>query len=386
MINGSRRKNPTPFLGLLLLSSAANHAQTAVVPAPAATATPRSASAGLANDWLREQDNGFNSFDLGGQFRIRYVDQTYFAVPGAGVTAVDFRANTPDSGNDLLLLRTRVHLGWSPTDWFTIYGAGQNSEDIGDDRIPPPQGDGPFDLHQGYVKLGGTQTLPVSLKVGRQELSYGDERLIGAFDWDNIGRTFDAAKLHYEQGQFWVDAFSGRVVVPKEDQFNQPNWNDWFSGIYGSTRGVVPKTELQLYVLADNASVMSPTAVGTGVKGNTPRDIYTVGTRFQTLPGKLRGWDFNGEFAGQFGNFEYAAKTPGVVNGQRLDHVAFATHVEGGYTFDKVDWKPRTAMGLDYGSGDTDPNDTQHTTFVNLYPTNHKFASSAESVGGWRFG
>ena len=254
------------------------------------TTSATAPTAGWINDWLRQQSGAFNDFDLGGKFRPRFVYQTYFAVPGAGPTAVDFRANTPESENDFLLLRTRVHAGYSPTDWFTIYGEGENSSSTGDKRNPNPQSDGPFDLHQAYVRFGDMKEVPLSLKIGRQELAYGDERLVGAFDWDNIGRVFDAAKLHYEQDRFWVDAFTGRVVIPKDNQFNEPNWDDWFSGVYGSTRSIVPKTELQMYFLADNVSANS--------KGNTPRDIYTVGTRFQTLPGQLRGWDFNGEFAG----------------------------------------------------------------------------------------
>jgi len=44
----------------------------------------------------------------------------------------------------------------------------------------------PADWYQAYQ---------ASLKIGRQELIYGDERLIGAFGWNNIGRVFDAAKL-----------------------------------------------------------------------------------------------------------------------------------------------------------------------------------------------
>jgi hypothetical protein len=193
------------------------------------------------------------------------------------------------------------------------------------------------------------------------------------FDWDNMGRVFDAAKLHFEQDTFWVDAFTGRVVMPNDNQFDQPNWDDWFSGIYGSTRALVPKTEAQLYFLADNASSGSPKEVTTAAKGNSPRDIYTVGMRFQTLPGQIHGWDLNGEFAGQFGDFEYAPGTPGVVNGQRLNQLAYATHIEGGYTFAKTDWTPRLALGFDYASGDSNPNDQDHNTFVNLYPTNHKF-------------
>jgi hypothetical protein len=114
-----RRTKPTSLMGLLLFGSVAAHAQTAGVQTPAA---PPPATAGVFNDWLRQQNTGFSPFDLGAQFRMRYVDQTYFAVPGAGPTAVDFRANTPVSDNDFLLLRTRVHAGWSPTEWFTVYG------------------------------------------------------------------------------------------------------------------------------------------------------------------------------------------------------------------------------------------------------------------------
>jgi hypothetical protein len=334
---------------------------------------PLAAGAGLFNDWLRQQSPVFTNFDLGAQFRARYVVQTYFAVPGSGATAVDFRANTPVNENDFLLLRTRVHAGYSPTDWLTIFGEGQNSSSSGDSRNPNPQSDGPFDLHQGFIQLGGSKDVPVALKVGRQELSYGDERLIGAFDWDNVGRAFDAAKLHYSNGDFWVDAFTGRVVVPNDNEFDQANWYDWFSGVYGSTRALVPKTELQLYFLADNASASSPKVVTTYGKGNSPRDIYTIGSRFQTLPGQLHGWDASGEFAGQFGDFEYTPGTPGVVNSRRLDHLAYATHIEGGYSFAKTDLKPRLALGFDYASGDGNPNDNKHNTFVNLYPTNHKF-------------
>ena len=356
-------------LGLVALTGGSLQGQTAA-PVLTTTAPP---STGLVNDWLRGQNQVFDRFDLGAQVRARYVYQTYFAVPGAGPTAADFRASNPATENDFLLLRTRVHAGYSPTDWLTLFGEGQNSSSTGDKRNPNPQADVPFDLHQGFVRLGGVREFPLSLKVGRQELSYGDERLIGAFDWDNVGRVFDAAKLRYEQESFWVDGFVGRVVLPNDDVFDEPNRDDWFSGIYASTRSLVPKTEVQLYVLADNASAQSPKHVTTYGKGNSPRDIYTIGSRFQTLPGQLQGWDVNAEFAGQFGDFEYAPGTPGVVNGQRLNHLAYATHLEAGYTFAKADFKPRLGLGFDYSSGDNDPSDKEHNTFVNLYPTNHKF-------------
>jgi hypothetical protein len=359
---------------VLVLRSTSLWAQDSSTNAAAATPPPSpQASAGVFNDWLREQNPLFSHFDLGAQFRVRFVDQTYFAVPGAGPTAVDFRANTPVSDNDFVLFRTRFWAGYSPTDWLTIFGEGQSSSSTGDQRQPNPQADGPADLYQAYVVLGGIKDLALSLKVGRQELVYGDERLVGCSDWDNVGRVFDGVKLRYEDSFGWVDAFTSRVVIPNDDAFDQPNWYDVFSGVYGSTRNLVPKTELQLYFFADNVGAGSPQIVTTYGRGNSPRDIYTIGTRFQSLPGQWHGWDLNGEFAGQFGDFQYPRGTPGVVNGQRLGQLAAAAHIEGGYTFAETDWKPRLALGFDYATGDDNPNDKNHNTFVNLFPTNHKF-------------
>jgi hypothetical protein len=101
-------------------------------------------------------------------------------------------------------------------------------------------------------------------------LIYGDERLIGAFDWDNIGRSFDAVKLRYEQDAFWVDAFAGRVVIPNDNEFDQPNWDDWFWGVYGSSRSLVQKAEVQLYFLGDNANANSQKHATTYGKGIHP--------------------------------------------------------------------------------------------------------------------
>src|SRR5215469_10188879 len=108
-----------PLLALATGSLYAQNSTPGVANVSTAAPSP-TATAGVFNDWLREQDPFFNQLDLGGQFRPRYVYQTYFAVPGAGPIAVDFRANTPESVNDFLLLRTRAHAGYSPTDWFTV--------------------------------------------------------------------------------------------------------------------------------------------------------------------------------------------------------------------------------------------------------------------------
>src|SRR2546430_15956181 len=97
-------------------------------------------------------------------------------------------------------------------------------------------------------------------EVGLQELCYGAERLVGAFDWNNLGRAFDAAKVRFETKDFWVDGFVGRVVLADDNNFDTSNDYEYLSGVYASTRTLIPKQETQLYFLSRNAGTGSPTA------------------------------------------------------------------------------------------------------------------------------
>lgn len=335
----------------------------AAQPAPASGA----ASPSLLNDWLRKQSTSFTPWDLGGQVRGRFESKDGFAVAGAGPDAVDFSELTPD--NDYWLLRTKLHLGYnSPCGWFSVFAEGRDSQSWEDKRAPEPEQDA-ADLHQAWLRVGNGAHFPVTLKLGRQELSYGDERLLGTADFGNLGRVFDAAKLRYEDKQISVDAFTGRVVLANDGQFNVANDYDWFSGVYASTRTLIPKQESQLYFLARNTSPESPAATDGSPQAGGPaaRDIYTLGLRVKSLPGQFKGWDYDAELAGQLGNFYDGGLK------QRLDHQAFAAHAGAGYTFEQAGWKPRLGADYNFASGDSDPGDDRHETFENLFPTNHKF-------------
>jgi hypothetical protein len=199
-------------------------------------------------------------------------------------------------------------------------------------------------------------------------LAYGDERLVGALDWGNLGRVFDAVKVRYQEKHYWVDLFSGRVVLPNNGEFNEPNYHDWFSGVYAST-DLVPNQTSDLYFLSRNVSSGSTKEITTSSPsgGPAPRDIYTFGLRVKSTPGRLNGWDYGAELAGQFGDFAASATAP------RLDHRAFAASASGGYTFSETPGTPRVGLEYAFASGDSNPTDNKHETFENLFPTNHKF-------------
>lgn len=273
-------------------------------------------------------------------------------------TRFEYRDNNFDFNNSIsaatddswLLNRARISLQLKPADWLTFYVQGQDSREIDSKRADIPgvlgaEGDNPFDLRQLYVEIGDTKVSPFSLKVGRQVLLYGDQRLIGPLEWSNISRTFDAVKLRYtgEDG-LWVDAFISSVVVIDRFGMDDSDKDSLLSGLYAHipTLGI---QDTEVYALYFDDT-------------NRNDHFLTLGTHWKSIPGKLGPWDYETEFVVQ----------TGTAAGRDLR--AFASYIEGGYTF-QGPWKPRLSLEYSYGSGDGNAADNKQGAFQNLFPTNH---------------
>jgi hypothetical protein len=330
-------------------------------------------------------------FDIEERFRWEIRDNNF-----------DFNDSVKSLTDDNWFL-SRFRLGATVifTNWLKIYAQAQDSQEINSDRPDIPgqlaaEGDDTFDLRQAWVEFGNLDKSPLTLKLGRQTLTYGDERLIGAFDWNNIGRTFDAVKVRWEQTVWSLDTFASSVVVPKRGSFNQSdlfNGNETgrgqiFSGLYFSTTAVGPQvTDLYMLQLHENANPLSAQRP----VGDT--DFFTFGSRVKSKPGafafqsesgqskdgkamapaalpKAIGFDYEGELAFQ----------SGTVRGLNL--TAFAAHAGLGYTFD-IRALPRLGLAYNYGSGDGNPTDRNIGTFQNLFPTNHKYYGQMD-VFSWQ--
>ena len=351
---------------------------------------------GFINEFFRAEDPYMNQWDFGGNVRVRYENKQGYGIPGIGVKgppntqSVDFRAHGAKVDNDYILTRTRLHVGYTDK-WWSAYVEGQSSTANNDARYayanaPAVPGtvkkkdQGPesdtVDLHQAYVTIGNHKEFPVSAKVGRQELSYGEERLIGAFNWNNIGRSFDAAKMRWQNEWFGADFFTGHPVIPQDGNFDTDNDHDWLSGVY-ATSTKIPKTCLDVYFLARNADRQAINDVPSPqFPQPTARNVYTAGGRVKSKPGEIGDWDYAVEGAYQFGNF--ADPTKPALTAPMLTQNAFMFIAQGGYTFTDLWATPRLGLEYDYGSGSS--GNGEHGTFDNLFPTNHKFYGSMDFV------
>ncbi len=188
------------------------------------------------------------------------------------------------------------------------------------------------------------------------------ERLIGTWDWTNIGRRFDGGSLGYQNSTFDFNAFGSWVTFGGFD-FDDGYWKDLdnvvvVGGSFTLKEGVLlENTQFKLfnYYYFDNRDVAVAT-VGDDLKINTT-GANVVGA-YPAGPGEI---DLLMWIAFQFGSFG------------DLDQKAIAFIGEAGYQFIEMPWKPWLRAGFAYASGDGDPNDSNNGTFFNMVPTNHKF-------------
>lgn len=279
-----------------------------------------------------------------------------------GYTAVRFREDNDDRW---FLNRFRANVTLIPTSWWSFTFQGQDSRVFFKSN---PAGQNPYinrtDLRMAFTTIGDPSRNPVAVRFGRQELAYGDERIIGAANWGNVARTFDAAKLMLHTGKWQFDVVSAAVVAPQLRGISHHNEGNNLHFVYGKWTNPVPDTSIEPYVIWR-------VGAGDALTGFLHQDRRVTGVR---VAGKLPAqFDYTTEWVAQTGN---------VVDKLGKETVrAFAQHTVIRHTFEEIRWHPRAIGEFNYSSGDRDPGDHRSGTFDQIYPTPHEKYGLADQVG-----
>ncbi len=213
-----------------------------------------------------------------------------------------------------------------------------------------------LDLQQAFVDLsvGAAARRRITLRLGRQEMSYGSARLIDVREGPNVRRKFDGGRLSVNAAGWRVDAFAVRPTFDKPGAFDDRTDGDralW--GAYAvATPSWLPAGAIDLYYLGFHD------AAGRYVQARGRETRHTIGTR---LWGAHSGWDWNVELAGQAGKF----------NGG--DIRAWTVASEIGRRWSDAPLKPRLALSANIASGDRNAGDRRLGTFNPLFPRGSYF-------------
>jgi len=122
-----------------------------------------------------------------------------------------------------------------------------------------------------------------TVRLGRQELLFGNQRLISPLDWSNTRRRFDGVRTISKFDKFKLDTFYTQFVPVQPTDFDTPNEDLHFWGAYATLTELENKT-LDLYYI--------------GLNNNAGPDgfeaVHTFGSRLQGSTANKLLYEFEG--------------------------------------------------------------------------------------------
>lgn len=213
--------------------------------------------------------------------------------------------------------------------------------------------EGRFILNEAWAKLDFGQYFFVQL--GRQTLSYDDERILGGLDWNVAGRYHDALKLGYENKNnklHLIFALNRNDETPIGGTYYKPGgqpYKNMQTVWYHYKANQQPFNASLLFI-----NLGLETGDKETQKSHT-RYLQTMGTYLTYNPSD---WNLSGTFYYQTGK-----------NVNNLSVSAFMWNLKAQYNFSKQ-WS--AFLATDYLSGNK-PGSDKFKAFDPLYGTHHKF-------------
>jgi len=283
-------------------------------------------------------------YDIGGEYRMRYHGERNHR--GLGLTGRD---------DDFLLHRTRLYGDFHFTSRIRVFAEMIDAESNLENFAPRPIEVNRTDMLNLFVDAQLFQDGDNSLtaRVGRQELLFGDQRLISPLDWANTRRTFEGVRVTSQSENLSIDGFWTNPMRIDPTEFDAPDRDQEFMGIYTSYTGR-PDVTTDFYALRFLNG-----------RGTNDFEANTVGLRNQGSHGDFL-WDL--EAAYQFGeNTDGSDRSSGMVTfglGRKLSHRR---------------WQPTMWIYYDWASGDNDLG--QGNGFDHLFPLAHKYNGFMDLFG-----
>ena len=218
----------------------------------------------------------------------------------------------------------------------------------------------PFDVRQAFMDVGSMQAT-ATVRVGRQELAYGDQRLVGSANFTNAARVFDGVKATLRSKAVQVDVFGASVVRSLPTELDKSGTGNRLAGLYATSGRVVPKGTVEPYFFWRRDENQK-----THIGSLADLDQFYSGVR---LVGKVpAALDYNIEMSVQRGSVggDLIRAWAGHWQLRRTLAGKFVPHVTGTY---------------DAASGDANQGDARRTAYAPLYPTAHDKYGLADQIG-----
>ncbi|HVY93913.1 MAG TPA: alginate export family protein [Bryobacteraceae bacterium] len=286
---------------------------------------------------------------FGGDYRARFE----------GYSGGSFKHHTTD---DYLLSRLKLQMTIHPTKWLRFFGEGMDARALEKNPAVPTY-QNTWDIRQAYAELGSFDH-GFGLRAGRQEMIYGEQRLIGASAWTNTERNWDAVHGSIRYGGYRADLFSGSIVNNVTGTWDHHQQGNNLHGIYGGIDRFGPRLVIEPYGMWRLQHGLRDEA---GTIGKLNEKVGGMRVAGSTLPG---GWEYSIEMVREWGS----------LGSDRIQ--AWAGHWYAGKTL-AMRFEPHLTAEYNFATGDRNATDGTRGTFDQLYPSGHDKLGFSDQVG-WR--
>ena len=268
----------------------------------------------------------------------------------------EWGAEVPDQ-TGYWLQRYMLHVDARLSRHVRLYGELKSGIEAGRAGGPRGSDEDRLDLHQGFVDFSVGR---VTVRVGRQELSFGSQRLISVREGPNVRQSFDGGSVVVQRGRWRADGFGTRYVSTETGVFDDsPDTGRSAWGVYAARSRAQDGTKgVDLYYLGYRRT----TATFDQGRGRELR--HSWGARLWQTSSAI---DYNFEAVLQTGRFTNATIR------------AWAIASDTGYRIETAPWRPRLALRANVTSGDEDPHDNRLGTFNPLFPRGGYFGLIASA-------
>jgi hypothetical protein len=271
-------------------------------------------------------------------------------------------------GQSRLLLASDLTVGRKPRGYGRLFVEARDAQSYGrtlPGGVRPVDADR-ADFQTAFVDLGRGASL---LRVGRQEIALGRERLFGAPDWANTRRSSQGARLLLVRGPLALELVDARPIVVRLRLPNLADSTQRFRTLsLGSAPGAKPlltgaPTTWQLYWIEQR--VRPPT---------TPAQHA-----YRITSGGRAVWQWAGARAVARSLEVETARQLGSIGTRRIDAGFWVVEAQG-------QWKrrrgaPSLALGVEGATGDHAATADRAEAFTMLYPAAHQHGGYADVFG-----
>ena len=148
-----------------------------------------------------------------------------------------------------MLSRLRIGAWFQPVRWLTVTAMGQDA------RVPfygvpaPNTMRDTIDLQESYVELFGRNKTGFGALFGRKMLDFGESRLIGSPQWNNVSKTYDTGRIYYRTARQRYEILLVSPVKVLPDAFNKPELGERIWGTYDTFSSIWRGASLDAYAL-----------------------------------------------------------------------------------------------------------------------------------------